>query len=169
MTPTPLDELNYTVVNTQYSGSLYSYTHDERVKKFVDTIEAYTSKKPHTMTVTGAYGGTSTYNSTIVSGNKTYVTFIAGDNPYTVINVPENPQNFNVLVLKDSFGNAFVPFLCEHYGNIIVVDTRYSTFNIYETLKDYGITDIIFLNNIQAANSATWADMYLAAVGVTQN
>ena len=169
LTPTPLDEFNYSIVNDTYRGSLYSYTLDERVKEFVDTIEAYTTKKPLSMTVTGSTGITSTYNSCVVSGNKTYVTFIAGDNPYTVINVPSNPQDKNILVLKDSFGNAFVPYLCEHYGNIIVVDVRYSSFNIYEQLRDYGLTDIVFVNNIQAANSDSWSKMYMKAVGVELN
>jgi len=166
LTPTPLEDLDYQIRNESYSGSMYMYTQDARVKNFTDVIEAFVSKKPHTMTVTGSNGATYHYDSTVVSTNKTYVTFIAGDNPYTVINVPENPQDFNILVLKDSFGNALIPFLCEHYGNIIVVDTRYSTFNIYDQLKDYGLTDILFVNNIQAANSYTWSKMYLAAVGV---
>ncbi len=164
--PTSIDEFDYSILNDSYSGSLYSYTHDERVKKFVDTVEAFIPRKSHTMTVTGANGSTYSYNSCIVSSNKTYVAFIAGDNPYTVINVPENPQDKNILVLKDSFGNAFVPYLCEHYGNIIVVDVRYSDFNIHEQLGDYGITDIVFVNNIQAANSYAWTKMYMKAVGI---
>ncbi len=169
LVPTQLDDFNYTIVNDRYQGSLYSWTQDERVKYFIDTVEAYTPKKPLTMTVTNASGGTATYDSCIYPGNKTYVTFIAGDNPYTVINVPENPQDKNILVLKDSFGNAFVPYLCEHYGNVIIVDVRYSSFNIYEHLRDYGLTDIVFVNNIQAANSYAWSKMYMKAVGVELN
>ncbi|MBR5313391.1 MAG: Ig-like domain-containing protein [Clostridia bacterium] len=164
--PTPLDGFDYNVMNDSYHGSMYNYTYDARVKNFVDTIEAFFPRKAHTMTISAIGGATYNYNTSIVSTNKTYVTFIAGDNPYTVINVPENPQDFNVLVLKDSFGNAFVPFLCEHYGNIIVVDTRHSGMNVYEQLKDYGLSDIIFVNNIQAANSASWYSMYMKAVGV---
>ncbi len=164
--PTPLDGFDYNIMNDSYSGSMYNYTYDARVKNFVDTIEAFFPRKAHTMTVTGINGVTYNYNTCIVNTNHTYVTFIAGDNPYTVINVPENPQDFNVLVLKDSFGNAFVPFLCEHYGNIIIVDTRHSGMNVYEQLKDYGLSDIIFVNNIQAANSSSWYSMYMKAVGV---
>ncbi len=164
--PTPLDGFDYSVINDSYHGSMYNYTYDARVKNFVDTIEAFFPRKAHTMTISAIGGATYNYNSSIVSTNKTYVTFIAGDNPYTVINVPDNPQDFNVLVLKDSFGNAFIPFLCEHYGNIIVVDTRHSGMNVYEQLKDYGLSDIIFVNNIQAANSASWYSMYMKAVGV---
>ena len=164
--PTPLDGFDYAVMNDSYHGSMYNYTYDARVKNFVDTIEAFFPRKAHTMTISAIGGATYNYNSSIVSTNKTYVTFIAGDNPYTVINVPDNPQDFNVLVLKDSFGNAFIPFLCEHYGNIIVVDTRHSDMNVYDQLKDYGLSDIIFVNNIQAANSASWYSMYMKAVGV---
>ncbi len=164
--PTPLDGFDYNIMNETYSGSMYNYTYDARVKNFVDKIEAFFPRKEHTMTVTGIGGATYNYDKCIVSTNRTYVTFIAGDNPYTVINVPDNPQDFNVLVLKDSFGNAFVPFLCEHYGNIIIVDTRHSGMNIYEQLKDYGLSDIIFVNNIQAANSSSWYSMYMKAVGI---
>lgn len=162
---TPLDSFSYEIRNDNYSGSLYSWTNDARVKNFSDFIEAFVPTKKHTMTVTSSNGATYNYDTSIVNTNKTYVTFIAGDNPYTVINVPDNPQDKSILVLKDSFGNAFVPFLCENYGNIIVVDVRYSNFNIYDQLKDYGLTDIVFVNNVQAI-TASWAKMYLAAVGV---
>ncbi len=164
--PADLDDFDYGIRNEAYSGSMYTYTYDARVKNFVDIIEAFYPRKDLTMTITTTAGSTLTYNSCIVDTNKTYVTFIAGDNPYTVINVPDNPQDKNVLVLKDSFGNAFIPFLCEHFGNIMVVDVRHSSFNIHDLLGDYGLTDIIFMNNVQAANSAQWANMYLAAVGV---
>lgn len=164
--PAALDDFDYGIRNETYSGSMYTYTYDARVKNFVDIIEAFYPRKDLTMTITTTAGSTLKYNSCIVDTNKTYVTFIAGDNPYTVINVPDNPQDKNVLVLKDSFGNAFIPFLCEHFGNIMVVDVRHSSFNIHDLLGDYGLTDIIFMNNVQAANSAQWANMYLAAVGV---
>ena len=166
LTPTALDDFDYKIINDSYHGSMYSFTGDARVKNFTDTIEAFVTRKKVTMTITGQNGATYRYDSPVVESNHTYVTFIAGDNPYTVINVPENPQGKNVLVLKDSFGNAFVPFLCEHFGNIIVVDTRYTTMNVYEQLKDYGLTDIVFVNNVQAANSYAWSKKYLAAVGV---
>ncbi len=165
--PTPLSSFNHVIRNESYSGSMYNFTLDARVLNFSDVIEAYYPTKEHTMTVTTSSGYTNVYDTSIISSNKTYVTFIAGDNPYTVINVPDNPQDKNVLVLKDSFGNAFVPYLCEHYGNIIVADVRSLNFNLYEHLKDYGLTDIIFINNIQAANTYSWSRMYMKAVGVS--
>ncbi len=149
-----------------YSGSMYEYTKDERVKSFKDTIEAFMSKKKMTMTVTDRSGNVKTYDSAIMDWSKTYSAFLCGDNPYTVINVPSNPQDRNILVIKDSYGNAFVPFLAENYGNIMVVDTRYTSMNVKEMFADYDLTDILFVNNLEAANSPAWAKMYLRAVGV---
>lgn len=165
-TPVDRSDMNYSIINDSYSGSMYTFTKDSRVKNFKDVIEAWTTKKSVTMTVTSSTGSVSTYDSCLTPYSNNYVTFIAGDNPYTVINVPENPQDLNILVFKDSFGNAFVPFLTEHYGNIIVVDVRYTDMNVYEQLKEYGLTDIVFVNNVQAALSTSWVKMYLKAVGV---
>ena len=166
LTPTPLDGFDYVLKNEYYQGSMYSYTQDERVKNMYDLVEAYVPRKEHTMTITTRLGTTENYDSSIVSSNRTYIAFIAGDNPYTHINVPENPQDKNALVFKDSFGNAFVPYLCEHFGNIYVIDARYYEYNVCEKMADLGITDIVFVNNIQAANSPAWSKMYLSAVGV---
>ena len=164
--PTPLDQFEYEILTESYSGSMYSYTHDPLVATFKDSVEVFYPTKKHTMTITDTKGRTYNYDSSIVRGHRNYLSFISGDHPYTVINVPENPQDRNVIVLKDSFGNAFVPYLCEHYGNIYVIDVRHTSMNIYEHFKDYDITDIIFVNNVQQANSSAWSQMYLRAVGV---
>jgi len=162
---TPVDGFDIEVLTEDYSGSMYEYTKDERVKSFKDKIEAFMTRKKLTMTITDRSGETASYSEAIMTWSKTYSAFLCGDNPYTVINVPENPQDRNILVLKDSYGNAFVPFLAENYGNIIVVDTRYTTMNVYEMFKDYDLTDILFVNNLEAANSPAWTTMYLKAVG----
>lgn len=162
---TPVDGFDIEILTEDYSGSMYEYTKDERVKSFKDTIEAFMTKKNLTMTVTDRSGATNTYSEAIMTWSETYSAFLCGDNPYTVINVPENPQDRNILVLKDSYGNAMVPFLAENYGNIIVVDTRYTSMNVCEMLADYDLTDILFINNLEAANSPAWTDMYLRAVG----
>ena len=163
---TQLDDFDMRVLTDSYSGSMYSYTQDERVKNFKDSVEAYLTKKKLTMTVTDRSGSTSTYDSAIMTWSQSYSAFLCGDNPYTVINVPENPQNRNILVLKDSYGNAMVPYLAENFGNIMVVDTRYSDINVATMFADYDLTDILFINNLEAANSPAWAKMYLRAAGV---
>ncbi|MBQ6677371.1 MAG: hypothetical protein IJM71_04915 [Clostridia bacterium] len=164
--PTPLENFKVEILSETYQGSMYDYTQNEMVKSFFDTVEAYMPTKPQTMTIQNKQGEYQTYDSSIMTWSDTYAAFLCGDNPYTVINVPENPQDLNILVLKDSFGNAFIPFLSENYGNIYVVDTRYSAFNIKDLLGDIHFTDILFVNNLEAACSPAWPTLYLKAVGV---
>ena len=165
--PTPLENMEPIAIAQKYHGSMYTYTKDERVKEFTDVVTGYTPTKEHTMTIHRSNGDVNTYNSCILNKYiKGYGAFIGGDNPYTVIKVPDNPQNLTALVFKDSFVTAFVPFLCEHYGTVIVIDPRYADFNLCEMFADYNITDIIFMNNLQSVNSSSWAKMYLRLVGV---
>ncbi len=165
LVPVELSDFNKVIITETYNGSMYDYTKDERVKTFLDTVEAYMSKKTLTMTVTDKKGNESVYNEAIMTWIKGYTAFLCSDNPFTVINVPENPQDKTILVFKDSYGNAMIPFLAEHYGTIMVVDTRYTGMNVYEMFGDQDIDDILFINNLEAANSPAWAKMYLKAVG----
>lgn len=163
--PTPLSDFEERLLTDSFQGTMYSYTGDERVKRIYDSLYAYMPRKVNTMTIYSG-GGSVEYDNCILAQYKNYGCFIAADNAYTIINVPENPQDVNILVLKDSYGNAMIPFLTEHYGNIIVVDPRHVTFNIYDLLKDYMLRDLLFLNNIYNPNVASWSMNLLRAVGV---
>lgn len=165
LVPAELTDFNKEILTESYSGSMYDYTKDDRVKEFKDTVEAYISKKSYTVNVTDRSGNVTEYDFAIMKSSPSYSAFLIGDNPYTVINVPGNDQSKSVLILKDSYGNALVPFLIENFGNIYVVDTRYSDMNIRDWFKDGDLSDILFINNLEAANSPAWTEMYLAACG----
>ena len=74
------------------------------------------------------------------------------------------------LVVKESFGNAFVPFLVDNYQYTYICDHRY--FAIYEKygndfvkmVKDKNIKDVILLNTTTAlcdtSLSSTMAGMF---------
>ncbi len=154
MTPTPIEDFDVKVLSTTWNGSMYNYTKDERVKNFKDTVEAYIPTKACTMTI-----GSKTYSSCINLNRGGYTAFIYGDNAYTVINVPENPQDKTILVFKDSYGNALVPFLTEHWGNIIVVDARYIELDALEMFGSMNITDILFMSNTSTMTKS-WYNKY---------
>ena len=158
LTPRPIDDFEVQVLSTTWNGSMYNYTKDERVKGFKDTVEAYLPSKDCTMTIHSG-GKTTTYSSCINLKGKSYTAFIYGDNGYSVINVPENPQDKTILVFKDSYGNAFVPYLTEHFGNIIVIDARYIDLDALEMFGSMHITDILFLNNTSTMTKS-WYNKY---------
>lgn len=162
ITPTPIESFELKILKENVIGSMYNYTGDSRVKYYYDTVEAYMPTKACTMTIYNSTGNTvrAEYDTCILTNYKSYSSFIGGDHPYTVINVPENDQDKSILVIKDSYGNAFVPYLTEHYGNIIVIDPRYSDLNVVDKLGDYGLDDIVFLVNSSMGNTSAWCRYY---------
>lgn len=51
-----------------------------------------------------------------------YLCFISGDTPICVIE--SDAAGGTCIVLKESYGNAFIPFLAQHYSKIIAIDPR---------------------------------------------
>jgi len=80
-----------------------------------------------------------------------YMAFIGGDQPIEIIETDVDNDKV-VMVLKESYGNAFVPFLTSHYSKVVIVDPR--KFNTSDTPALYlpdlaevtGCTDLIVIN-----------------------
>lgn len=53
-----------------------------------------------------------------------------------------------LLVVKDSYANCFVPFLIPYYSEIIMIDPRYYYENTQNLTENKGITDVLFLYNM---------------------
>ena len=54
--------------------------------------------------------------------------------------------------MKDSFGNAFVPFLVDHYQTVYVVDYRSYQDNLVDFVKENQVQDVIFVHNTDVLN-----------------
>ena len=143
---------------TKYNflGSLYQHTLDPSVKNNPDTMEYYIPKVTTTAVRYSAYGYDKQSKSQVFahgsSGGNTYSTFISGDAPMMRINT--NVKNGKkAIVIKNSYGNAFVVYLISHYEEIWVVDFRYSKQNIIETIRKNKINDMIFAMGMYGAMS----------------
>ena len=82
-----------------------------------------------------------------------YSAFICGDQPYEEINNLSLADNSACVILKESYGNAFVPFLAAHYQHTYVVDYRYWDGKLPQLVAEKGIQDVYFVNNIMAAQT----------------
>ena len=83
-----------------------------------------------------------------------YNCFIGGDNPLSIIENPTISDGSSCLVLKESYGNCFVPFLVDHYQTVYVVDFRYAQQNVLQFIQEKGIKDLIVINNITIIGSS---------------
>ncbi|MGM9618976.1 MAG: DHHW family protein [Oscillospiraceae bacterium] len=82
-----------------------------------------------------------------------YSAFICGDQPYEEIENHAVTDGSACVILKESYGNAFVPFLAAHYQNTYVVDYRYWDGALKSLVESKGVTDVYFVNNIMAAQT----------------
>lgn len=83
------------------------------------------------------------FSGTMFSKSKSYVKFIYGDS--YAVRVETGVQNGRkLLVIKDSYGNALVPFLIEGFEEVYVVDYRDFECNILEFIEENEITDVSF-------------------------
>ncbi len=59
-----------------------------------------------------------------------------------------------IIVVKDSYAHCLLPLLADNYEEIIVVDLRYyHEKTVSDLAKEEGISDIIFINNIDFINT----------------
>ena len=63
-----------------------------------------------------------------------------------------------LLVLKDSYANALLPFAAADYEKIVAVDLRYYLGSLSELMEQEGITDVLVLYSTSAFMSDTKID-----------
>ena len=86
---------------------------------------------------------------------------MGGDIPLATIKT-ENTNGKKIIVFKESYGNAFIPFIVPHYEYVYVADIRSFPYNSVDFIKNNGIGEVLFINNIMASNTdARVANIYM--------
>ena len=136
-----------------FLGTLYTHTEQDQNLLPADTVYAYMPMSKSATLTFYDNAGKGTNWSIIAdvtnwnSGGK-YNTFAGGDNPLTVIQNPEVTDGSVCIVIKESYGNALIPYLVDHYSAIYEIDYRYWTGDLVQYAQEVGADDIIFANNI---------------------
>lgn len=135
-------------VSKNFLGSYYSFSKKSpELKKNPDTIHAYKPIATNEMTMINQQGKKMKYM--VIQPGNTYSVFIAGDEPWEEIDNPDKNDGSACVLIKDSYGDAFAPFLVDHYDKTYIVDFRYYKDDLTQMIKDDKIKDVIFLNNAE--------------------
>ena len=148
---------DYEVCTKQnFVGSLYGYTNDVTLK---NSPEVFTYYKPTREYHTYYYKpenlspvGESVLFHEYAEGGHCYGVFMGTDSIHTKI-VTGLDTGRKIAVFKESYGNAFIPFLVDNFDEVYVIDIRYFGTNAVQYIRDNGITDVLFIDNIFAANT----------------
>lgn len=154
ITANPLDKYE----KVEFDGFLGTFYNDTgkipELKSNPDTIYAYKPNSSAKMVYTDAKGKQISWpivnDVTKYPESVKYSCFIAGDNPYTEIHNPQITDGSSIMVVKESFGNAFVPFLVENYENVYVIDYRHFTGSISKEVTEKNIDTVLYINNVSA-------------------
>ena len=166
-----------TITMSGYVGTMAMYSRDPRVKQspedfvyYIPRNAEYTTyytnfkldKKRRNVVSEGEEHEGNFFIQSLVDPQKpanSYCVFGGGD--YKLIKVRTNVNNGRrLLILKDSFGNALPGYLFYSFEEIHVVDCRYFKKNVLRYIRDNGITDVVFANNIGHAYSTAVCRYY---------
>lgn len=126
-----------------FTGSFYKDTNGNAALK-KDTLYAYYPASYENGSISLNYTnkdgvqvkGSLIEDATNYGESLKYLAFIDGDNPYTVIENNSLKDNSSCIVVKESFGNALIPFLVNHYQKIYIIDYRYWDGNIIKLAEE---------------------------------
>ena len=149
-----------------YLGSTYTKTLNKDLEKNPDTIHLYLPFTEYEYTMYYRYNTTKAdiIDLSYAEGDRDkYLMFMStGGATWSVIKTDVS-NGRKILVMKDSFGNAWVPFLLPHYEEIYVVDARFynqdvTGMNIPEFIDEYDIDELAFMFYMEDVNWSTFME-----------
>lgn len=160
-------------VKEGFVGSLYGYTNDitlanapEQFHYFLPPDVTYSVQTYYYDTLAPKNGGALFHE--YVEGANCYGMFLGADAIHTKITTSAK-NGRKIVVFKESYGNAFVPFLVNNFEEIYVIDIRYFGTNAVDYIKKIGATDVLFIDNCFAANTSSLIkhieDLYSSPTG----
>lgn len=141
---TPFDTENHEKVEIKdFYGT--SYSKSRLWNAVPDTLTYYPLDNSMEIVVPGENSAASAdgtmYNLSALEKRDKYSAFLWGNNGYSEI---EGDGEGSILVVKDSYGNSFTPFLTANYAKIGVVDFRYRKANLEDLMEQYDQALILY-------------------------
>lgn len=148
--PVPLDQFQVEKAEG-FLGTTYTRTLSKKLEAVPDTVYVY---HPRAKTDFYLYAKPEAepekldmLNMAWAKGRYKYGIFLNGDAPLARV-VTDVKNGKIIAVFKDSYGNAFVPYLANHYQEIYIIDPRMFELNVFDFLTAKGVQEILFLNYV---------------------
>ncbi|MBQ2152418.1 MAG: hypothetical protein II440_03125 [Clostridia bacterium] len=130
-----------------YVGTMYTFTDNnaDLLNDPEDFIYYEPSNTYKTEYYTQAYGFSheGALLQYIGDTSSLYMTYMGGDGYVTKITT-DVKNGRRLCVVKDSYGNAEIPFYTSSFEAIYVVDMRYFELNLVDFIHDENVTDLLF-------------------------
>ena len=140
-------QYSFSIVNNNFYGTLYSkvldnsleYDYIEKVNDNTNYYVYFDDNKNYS---------NSLYNYKYLDEKDKYSFFL--DNNHSLVSI-ENLDTKNkdsILIIKDSYANAFIPLIAPNYKYIYVIDPRYYNLSISDYINEKKIDKVLFIYNV---------------------
>lgn len=154
LTPEVLDSIP-SKVKPNFLGFFYRLTKSAILKNNPDSVRYYLFPDSVNFFIGSkaiGYWAPSHMYAEQASGDNSYSVFLQGDLPICKMET-QHKNGRRIVLVKESYGNAFAPFLINNYEKVIVVDQRSYKGDFINMLKAEYINELLFINNIFAAHT----------------
>ena len=150
-----------------FCGTMYTFSdYEPSLKQYPDTFWYYKPQNEYTCVYHNeAFNAINDQKQERLffdgwfSGAGCYSTILGGD--LDIAEIKTDVHNGRTLVvIKDSYGNALIPFLTQSFEKIYVVDFRYAEIAMKDLFRLVGATDILFGMSI----SSNYTQSHIAAI-----
>lgn len=151
------------VVKDGYVGTLYGYTGDSDLKDNPEQFIYYIPKAEYDTEYfktdfSDRWDGRLIYDTDNIDVTSWYCVFMGSDQVVTHVKTHVN-NGRKLCVIKDSYGNALIPWFTSSFQDIYVVDMRYFEANVISKLKEWGVTDLLFAMSSYSATGSNFKNL----------
>ena len=153
---------------SNFIGSLCKQAQSPELEKHPDTIEWYDVNEKNNIDISDEYykdGKSVKYDSVIFAkdddGNykNDYSLFLGGDQPLIELTNKDNSGGRTLIIIKDSYCNAFAPWVIQNFHKVIMIDPRTYEGSFKEVLKRYKPDDVLIMNYIFTTTFSDYCQM----------
>lgn len=147
---TPLSSFNIEHASSDFRGTLYSKTLDDSVTPDVIDFYHFNGGNSDVKLIINDGISEKEYNSLYfreyLEVKDKYSAFMGTNTPVMTVISGENEEGPSLLVFKDSYAHAFIPFLTNHYSKITVLDMRLINmgYSSFVDVSEYDSTLILY-------------------------
>lgn len=147
--PVEKDAFRIETVTNDFKGTVFSKVNDYSVKP--DSIDVY-FQDDLSLTVNYDIKDTTTdslYEMSYLDKKDKYSLFLNNINSLITIENNDATMDTELVIIKDSYANCFVPFIVNHYKKVYVFDTRYYRYPVSQFINEHpNVTDVLILYNM---------------------
>lgn len=155
--PAAYDKYTIEHVTGDFRGNLYNISQYTGVKSDILDVYSYSGGAEITECVgynnDGTFYEKKLYDKSYIGTNDMYKLYLGEDAPFVRIRTSVNNEK-KLLVIKDDYGDCFIPFLLQHYSEIAVISPDYLENGVSSFINPDDYEQTLFLYGIENLNSS---------------